>query len=232
MSNFQISAEISRPSMDIVRRPVARVDHALSRGVVFGLLVSWIVGLPTISSAEEATLLLDDLSLIEESSEGGGAVYTFPEGAHVRLVFGEARDGVLPVTIPVGGLELGVAREKSGNRPALTFRLGWPAQGSLTINSEGAGVLQVDAIVVVQDEALTQAMRYDVQLTTELAVGPPGHADTQGKGLEIASGRMKLVAAGEIRRERSAPPAAFRSVISGRLEPVPASVLDLVESSK
>jgi hypothetical protein len=195
-----------------------------SHWAALGLAFLWTIGGSAISSAEEATFYLNSTSFIQESSERGGAVYEFPANARVQLVFGEARNGVVPITVPLDGVELGAAQARVGNRTPISFGLVEPAKGSLRIDSRGKGTVVIHAAVLVENASRTRVTRFDLRLTTEAVLGHPGQPNVQGQALETGSGTMTLVSPGQIQGDGYTLPVGFRVVLSGELDQVPASI--------
>ncbi len=112
------------------------------------LAALFVLGHPGSGQALESTLHLDGLTFIHETGADTEAIYRFPKGARVRVVFGKRSGDRIPATVPVDGLLLGVARAE--RMPPVTFRLAQPAKGSLQVGGPDAGTLDLDAAVLVQ----------------------------------------------------------------------------------
>jgi hypothetical protein len=165
---------------------------------------------PSAGGAAEATFRLDPNALVNEFQPGKEIVYKFPETAHLRVQFGAASGNVIPVTVPIGGLQLGVARAKGA--PPLEFRLAEPASGTLRRTAAGVGILELRAPVLVNRLGGLRAVRYDLELSAQVSSSPPGE--------KTAAGRAEMMTSDDVKSE-GGPAGTFYAVISGSFDQLP-----------
>jgi hypothetical protein len=179
------------------------------RGVsawVLGLVTA--LGLAPAAPAFDSELRIDPSSFIRQTGPEREAVYAFPESARLRLRFGARAGRSIPVTIPLDGLLLGVARAE--RMPALEFRLAEPARGTLQIDGDGGGVLSLAAAVLVQPLGALRAVRYDLTLSVDVVrMGNTGR------------GWVQIATADEVAMAEGAAAESFSAVIGGTLDSLP-----------
>ncbi len=177
-------------------------------------LVAWLLGFVTgLAAAQSARafdteLRVDPFSFVRQVGEERESRYDFPEAARIRLSFGQRVGDSIPVTIPVDGLLLGIAR--ADRMPALEFRLAAPAHGALQVQGNGGGVLALEAAVLVQPVGALRAVRYDLTLSIDVVrVGT------------TAKGWMQMAAADEVASAHGSPSESFTALIGGTLDSLP-----------
>lgn len=158
--------------------------------------------------AFDTELRIDPFSFIHQTGPEREALYEFPEAARIRLAFGTRAGDSVPVTIPLDGLLLGIARAE--RMPALEFRLAEPAHGNLRVNGEGTAVLALSAAVLVKPLGALRAVRYDLTLSVDIV-----------RMGATAKGWMQLAAADEVESAAGDSGESFTALIGGTIDALP-----------
>jgi hypothetical protein len=160
------------------------------------------------ASAFQTDLRLDPFSFIQQSGPEGQRYYSFPANARMHLVFGVRTGDAIPLTLPPGGLELGVATGEG--LPPLELSLAETAQGSLAVHPDGSGTLTLQAAVLAKRVGGLQVARYDLALSVDIV-----------RMGQTAQGWVQMIAADEVATPEGAPPQQFYAAIGGTLDALP-----------
>ena len=168
----------------------------------------------------QAVLRFHFTSFVDQASPGANGVYFFPAGGELDIVFGEATEGVLSLSVPKNGMRV-YPLEKEG-LPTLELTLAAPGSGQLALSGADKGALLLDVEVVVRATA-RPPVHYRLRFSTEPTPLVEGQGTIEGRRMD-ATGSVELVTSAAVKDDRVEYAGDFFAILSGQFSPVPAEL--------